>query len=81
MNINFSEDNLDTVYELALEKLKNKLGSDIKVFDRKVLKKERNTDRIDIELFYKIEEDITSYSSLKDFNIEEENKKQASESE
>ena len=75
MNINFSEDNLDTVYELALEKLKNKLGSDIKVIDRKVLKKERNTDRIDIELFYKIEEDITSYSSLKDFNIEEENKK------
>lgn len=81
LNINFSEDNLDTVYELALEKLKNKLGSDIKVIDRKVLKKERNTDRIDIELFYKIEEDITSYSSLKDFNIEEENKKQASESE
>ena len=79
ININFEND-LDSVYDLALEKLKNKLGSDIKVIDRNVLKKERNTDRIDIEIFYKIEEDITSYSSLKDFNIEEENKKQALES-
>lgn len=79
ININF-ENNLDSVYNLALEKLKTKLGSDIKVIDRKVLKKQRNTDKIDIEVFYKIEEDITSYSSLKDFNIEEENKKKSLES-
>ena len=75
-----SENYEKNIKPLAIEKLKNKLGSDIKVIDRNVLKKERNTDRIDIEIFYKIEEDITSYSSLKDFNIEEENKKQALES-
>ena len=45
-----------------------------------VLKKEENTDRIDIEIFFKVEEDITSYKSLKDFNIEEENKKLEKES-
>ena len=36
---------------------------------------------MDIDIFYKIEEDITSYSSLKYFNIEEENKKNELESE
>ena len=65
---------------LAIEKLKNKLGSDIKILSLKVLKKEENTDRIDIEIFFKVEEDITSYKSLKDFNIEEENKKLEKES-
>ena len=74
ININF-EDDLDSVYSLALDKLKKRLGSDIKVIEQKVLKKEKNTDKMDIDIFYKIEEDITSYSSLKDFNIEEENKK------
>ena len=80
ININF-EDDLDSVYSLALDKLKKRLGSDIKVIEQKVLKKEKNTDKMDIDIFYKIEEDITSYSSLKDFNIEEENKKNELESE
>ena len=80
ININF-EDDLDSVYSLALDKLKKRLGSDIKVIEQKVLKKEKNTDKMDIDIFYKIEEDITSYSSLKYFNIEEENKKNELESE
>lgn len=80
ININF-EDDLDSVYSLALDKLKKRLGSDIKVIEQKVLKKEKNTDKMDIDIFYKIEEDITIYSSLKDFNIEEENKKNELESE
>lgn len=80
ININFKDD-LDSVYSLASDKLKKRLGSDIKVIEQKVLKKEKNTDKMDIDIFYKIEEDITSYSSLKDFNIEEENKKNELESE
>lgn len=75
IDIDFKEENLDVIYSLALEKLKDKLGSDIEVIDQKVLKKERNADKIDIEIFYKIEEDITSYNSLKDFNIEDANEK------
>lgn len=79
-DIDFSENYEKNIKPLAIEKLKNKLGSDIKIFSEKVLKKEENTDRIDIEIFFKVEEDITSYKSLKDFNIEEENKKLEEES-
>ena len=79
-DIDFSENYEKNIKPLAIEKLKNKLGSDIKILSEKVLKKEENTDRIDIEIFFKVEEDITSYKSLKDFNIEEENKKLEEES-
>ena len=44
------------------------------------MKKERNADKIDIEIFFKVEENITSYSSLKDFDIEKENQKIEEES-
>ncbi len=74
-DIDFSENYEKNIKPLAVEKLKNKLGNDIKILSEKVLKREENTDRIDIEIFFKVEEDITSYKSLKDFNIEEENKK------
>ena len=79
-DIDFSENYEENIKPLAVEKLKNKLGSDIKILSEKVLKREENTDRIDIEIFFKVEEDITSYKSLKDFNIEEENKKLEEES-
>ena len=74
-DIDFSENYEENIKPLAVEKLKNKLGNDIKILSEKVLKREENTDRIDIEIFFKVEEDITSYKSLKDFNIEEENNK------
>ena len=79
-DIDFREDYKDNIKPLAVEKLKNKLGNDIKILSEKVLKKEMNTDRIDIEIFFKVEEDITSYKSLKDFNIEDANKKLEEES-
>ena len=79
-DIDFREDYKDNIKPLAVEKLKNKLGNDIKILSEKVLKREENTDRIDIEIFFKVEEDITSYKSLKDFNIEDANKKLEEES-
>ena len=39
------------------------------------MKKEEKADRIDIDIFFKVEENITAYQSLKDFNIEKENEK------
>ena len=80
VDIDFSENYDKNIRPLAIEKLKNKLGSDINILSEKVLKKEANTDRIDIEIFFKVEEDITSYKSLKDFNIEDANKKMEEES-
>ena len=80
VDIDFSENYDKNIRPLAIEKLKNKLGDDINILSEKVLKKEVNTDRIDIEIFFKVEEDITSYKSLEDFNIEDANQKMEEES-
>lgn len=74
IDIDFTENYEKNIKPLAIEKLKVKLGNDITVISEKVLKKEEKADRIDIDIFFKVEEDITAYQSLKDFNIEEENK-------
>lgn len=79
-DINFSENYEKNIKPLAIEKLKAKLGNDITVLSEKVLKKSENADRIDIDIFFKVEEDITSYKSLKDFDIEKENQKTEEES-
>lgn len=74
-DINFAENYDKNIKPLAIEKLKTKLGDDITILEEKVLKRDENADRIDIEIFFKVEEDITSYSSLKDFDIEKENQR------
>ena len=74
-DINFAENYDKNIKPLAIEKLKTKLGNDITILEEKVLKKSENADRIDIEIFFKVLEDITSYSSLKDFDIEKENQR------
>ena len=77
VDIDFSENYEKNIKPLAIEKLKTKLGNDINILGEKVLKREKNADRIDIDIFFKVEENITSYSSLKDFDIEKENQKVA----
>lgn len=74
-DINFAENYDKNIKPLAIEKLKAKLGNDITILEEKVLKRDENADRIDIEIFFKVEEDITSYNSLKDFDIEKENQR------
>lgn len=75
IDINFTENYEKNIKPLAIEKLKVKLGNDITIISEKVLKKEEKADRIDIDIFFKVEENITAYQSLKDFNIEKENEK------
>lgn len=79
-DIDFTQNYEKNIKPLAIEKLKNKLGNNINILDEKVLKKEDKTDRIDIDIFFKVEEDITSYNSLKNFDIELENQKIKEES-
>lgn len=63
--MNYSEDQAhEAIVDLATEKLRTKLGDDIEIISEKVLKKETTTDRINIELFFKVKEDITSYRSI-----------------
>lgn len=56
---------------IAREKLKQKLGSDIEILYEKSLKITEENSKIDIEIFFTIKEDITSYQDIPE-NIEEE---------
>ena len=64
------------IEQLAIKKLKQRLGNDIKILSINILKKKTSADRIEVELFFKVEEDITSYSSLENIDITLENQKE-----
>ena len=55
---------LDKVYEIAIEKLKLKIGKDDVILSKKVLKKEIKNSKIIVEVFFKVKEDITSYKDI-----------------
>ena len=64
------------IEQLAIKKLKQRLGNNIKILSINVLKKKTSADRIEVELFFKVEEDITSYESLENIDITLENQKE-----
>ena len=64
------------IEQLAIKKLKQRLGNNIKILSINVLKKKTSADRIEVELFFKVEEDINSYSSLENIDITLENQKE-----
>ena len=79
--ITYNEQNMkEKVIPLAISKLKEKLGSDIIIVSEQVLKKKTTNGKFEVEIFFKVEEEISSYQSLKDVDIEEENKKQEEKS-
>lgn len=73
----YQEDkDLGKIKKLATDKLKQRIGNDIKILAINVLKKKTSTDRIEVELFFKVEENITSYESLENIDITLENQKE-----
>lgn len=73
----YQEDkNLEKIKKLAINKLKQRIGNNIKILAINVLKKKTIADRIEVELFFKVEEDITSYESLENIDITLENQKE-----
>lgn len=73
----YQEDkDLGKIKKLATDKLKQRIGNDIKILAINVLKKKTSADRIEVELFFKVEEDITSYESLENIDITLENQKE-----
>lgn len=73
----YQEDNtLKKIKKLAVDKLKQRIGNDIKILAINVLKKKASADKIEVELFFKVEEDITSYESLENIDITLENQKE-----
>ena len=67
---------LKKIKKLAVNKLKQRIGNDIKILSINVLKKKASADKIEVELFFKVEEDITSYESLENIDITLENQKE-----
>ena len=54
----------DKVYEIALEKLRLKIGKDGVILSKKVLKKQQKNSKIIVEVFFKVKEDITSFKDI-----------------
>ena len=67
---------LKKIKKLAVDKLKQRIGNNIKILSINVLKKKASADKIKVELFFKVEEDITSYESLENIDITLENQKE-----
>ena len=67
---------LKKIKKLAVDKLKQWIGNNIKILSINVLKKKASADKIEVELFFKVEEDITSYESLENIDITLENQKE-----
>ena len=67
---------LKKIKKLAVDKLKQRIGNNIKILSINVLKKKASADKIEVELFFKVEEDITSYESLENIDITLENQKE-----
>lgn len=67
---------LKKIKKLAVDKLKQRIGNDIKILSINVLKKKASADKIEVELFFKVEENITSYESLENIDITLENQKE-----
>lgn len=67
---------LKKIKKLAVDKLKQRIGNNIKILSINVLKKKTSADKIEVELFFKVEEDITSYESLENIDITLENQKE-----
>jgi hypothetical protein len=53
-----------TAYQKALLKLKEKKGVEPNVLRKKILKKEIKNSKIIIEVFFAVEENITSYQNI-----------------
>jgi len=61
---------------LATKKISEKLKNDERVISKKVLKKNEFNSKIEVEVFFKVEENITDYLSIEELNIEQMNKKE-----
>ena len=61
---------------VANKKMTKRLKDDEHIISKKVLKKNEFNSKIEIEVFFKIEENITDYQSIEELNIEEMNKKE-----
>lgn len=77
---NLKKVNLKTADEIALDvatkRIKKQLKRDEEIISKKVLKKTEFNSKIEIEVFFKVKENITDYLDISDLNIEEMNEEE-----
>lgn len=74
-NINYTDSELLSIaLNLATKKIERKLSKGERLIDKKVLKKSIKDSKIEIEVFLKLEEDITTYFDISNIDIETEKK-------
>ena len=59
-------------FSIAISRLKDRVGDDIRVISKNVLKKEEKKGKIIVEVFIKVEEDITDYLDITNIEINNE---------
>ena len=70
----YTLDNIDsTAYYLAEDKLLHKLSKEDKIISKKILKKYEKNSKIDVEVFFRVKEDITDVVRICDMDITKEN--------
>lgn len=62
--------------ETATERIQKKLKKNESIISKKVLKKTEINSKIEVEVFFKVKENITAYLDITDLDIEELNKKE-----
>ena len=73
----YTLDNIDEIStKLAVKEINKKLKKNEKVLSKKVLKKLVKDSKIEVEVFLKVKEDITTYEDISKLNIDELNKKE-----
>lgn len=66
----------DLAIKTATKKIKKSLKKDESIISKKVLKKTEFNSKIEVEVFFKVKENITDYLDITDLNIEEMNEKE-----
>lgn len=77
INKNYTLQSIDSVaMKLASKKLSHKLAKDDEIISKKILKKYEKDSKIEVEVFFRVKEDITDVVSISDIDITKENQQE-----
>ena len=63
-------------YELATNKLLDKLSEEDEIISKKILKKYEKDSKIEVEVFFRVKEDITDFVDISNIDITKENQQE-----
>ena len=73
----YNLENIDSMaYELATNKLLDKLSEEDEIISKKILKKYEKDSKIEVEVFFRVKEDITDFVDISNIDITKENQQE-----